>query len=430
MQNNLQIGLIGLGNVGLQVAKELVNNKDLENHFFLNSILVRNVNKYNKIIDNDPEFLGNSSMIKNLLTENPKDFFKGNFDVVVELIGGLNPAKEYVKTALLEKKHVVTANKELIANHFSELIKIAKSNKMKLRFEGSVGAGIPVIEVLTDMLKQNSISRITGIINGTSNYILSSMYDYSADFSKVLLEAQKLGFAESDPTDDIDGHDAKYKIDILGSIAFGGEIPLNNVSVKGIRDISLKDISHAKNFGYTIKLLAITERNANLISSRVSPALVPLSHPLANVNENYNAIEIVGNLVGNLWIQGEGAGKKSTASAILGDLMGIYNSSSGDVELSESSLDFMNDLEIKYKNYLRLSVSDEFGVLAKIAGIFSTNKISIASVMQNDPKDLIEEVDLVIMTHASPEKYFIKAMEQIESLSVVRNKPISIRIHE
>ena len=430
MQNKLQIGLIGLGNVGLQVAKELVNNKDHENYFCLKSILVRSTNKYKKIIDNDQELLENSSTMKNLLTENPEFFFKDNLDVVIELIGGLNPANEYVKTALQGKKHVVTANKELIANNFSELIKIAKNNKKKLRFEGSVGVGIPVIQVLTDMLKQNSISRITGIINGTSNYILSSMFDHSADFSNVLAEAQKLGFAESDPTDDVDGYDAKYKINILGSIAFGGEIPLNNVSVKGIREVSLKDISYAKDFGYSIKLLAITERNSNLISSRVSPALVTISHPLANVNENFNAIEIVGDLVGNLWVQGEGAGKKSTASAILGDLMGIYNSSSGDVELSKNSLEFMDELEIKSKNYVRLSVSDEFGVLSQISGIFSNNKISIASVVQNDSKDSLEEVDLVIMTHSSPEKYFIKAMEQIESLSIVKKNPVSIRIHE
>ncbi len=430
MQNKLQIGLIGLGNVGLQVAKELVNNKDLGNYFSLKSILVRSTSKYIKIIDNDQELLENSKIMKNLLTENSEEFFKDKFDVVVELIGGLDPANKYVKTALKEKKHVVTANKELIANNFSELIKIAKNNKKKLRFEGSVGAGIPVIEVLTDMLKQNSISRITAIINGTSNYILSSMFDHSADFADVLVEAQKLGFAESDPTDDIDGHDAKYKINILGSIAFGGDIPLKNVSVKGIRDISLKDISYAKNFGYNIKLLAITERNSNLISSRVSPALVPLSYPLANVNENYNAIEIVGDLIGNLWIQGEGAGKKSTTSAILGDLMGIYNSSSGDINLNKSSLDFIDELEIKSKNYVRLSVMDEFGVLSQIAGIFSTNNISIGSVVQNDSKDISEEVDLVIMTHASPDKYFMKAIEQIELLPIVRKKPVTIRIHE
>jgi homoserine dehydrogenase len=335
-----------------------------------------------------------------------------------------------VKRALESKKHVVTANKDLIATHIEELLQLSKDNSVKLRFEGSVGAGIPIIEVLSDMLKQNQIKKITGIINGTSNYILSSMFENSSDFEDVLKEAQDLGFAESDPTNDVEGFDAKFKINILGSIAFGTRIPLETVYVKGISGVSNKDMNYAKEFGYNIKLLAITEKSSEGIYSNISPALVSLSQPISKVGGNYNAVEILGDLVGNLWIQGEGAGKNSTSSAVLGDLMGIYYRSSDDVNLSGNKENYLSKEEVMIRNYIRLSVEDKYGVLSEISGIFSKNEISIASVIQKDIDNDQDVVDLVIMTHDSKGVNFDIAIDSVSKISSVKEKPVVIRIND
>ena len=427
----LKIGLIGLGNVGLRLAEELIKNKDLDNFISLESVLVRNLEKYNNVVSSDKKLGTDRKFLLSKLTDDPEYFFEhSDTDVVVELVGGIDEASQYVERALLGKKHVVTANKELISHKLYELTELAKSHKVKLRFEAAVGAGIPIIEVLSDMLKQNEIKRITGIINGTSNYILSAMFERSSDFLEVLKEAQNLGYAESDPTNDVDGFDAKFKINILGSIAFGCWIPLESIYVKGIRDISGRDIMYAREFKYNIKLLAITEKKENLISTRVNPALVPLSHPLANVNGNYNAVEIMGDLVGKLWIQGEGAGKNSTTSAVLGDLLGIYNSSSADIVLDKDNGQYMDDNETFSRNYVRLSVEDRYGVLSQISGIFSENKISISSVIQKDAAEMDGSVDLVVMTHEASQKNFLMAIKKINSLSVVKSNPVTIRIHE
>jgi len=427
---NLNIGLIGIGNVGLQVAKELVVNDRLSNLFKIESILVRDLDKYKKIIASDNEFSNQNQFVSQKLTDNEDRFFGNDkIDVVIELIGGTTPALDYAKRALISKKHVISANKELIANHFIELSEISKSNNVKLRFEGAVGAGIPIIEVLSDMLKQNKIERITGIINGTSNFILSSMFEKSSDFNEVLREAQDLGFAESDPTNDIEGYDAKFKINILGSIAFGAKIPLDKVFVKGISEISDKDMIYAKEFGYNIKLLATTEKTSKGICSSVCPVLVPLDHPMAKVDGNYNAVEILGDLVGNLWIQGEGAGKNSTSSAVLGDLMGIYHQSSDDIYLNDLKQNYLSEGDVISKNYIRLSVEDKHGVLSSIAGIFSENEISIASIIQKDIKRNNQLVDLVIMTHESKGINFDNALNSILKLDVVKEKPVSLRIH-
>jgi len=429
-KSSLNIGIIGIGNIGLQVLKQLTLNSHLNKLFSIESVLVRDKQKYTKIISEDDEFKSEVNNVLEKITDNEEDFFNNNIDVLIELIGGIDPAYRYVKRALESKKHVVTANKDLIATHIKELLQLSKDNAVKLRFEGSVGAGIPIIEVLSDMLKQNQIKRITGIINGTSNYILSSMFENSSDFEDVLKEAQDLGFAESDPTNDVEGFDAKFKINILGSIAFGSRIPLETVYVKGISEVSNKDMNYAKEFGYNIKLLAITEKSSEGIYSNVSPALVPLDQPISKVGGNYNAVEILGDLVGNLWIQGEGAGKNSTSSAVLGDLMGIYYESSDDINLSENKENYLSREEVVLRNYIRLSVEDKYGVLSEISGIFSKNEISIASVIQKDKDNYKDVVDLVIMTHDSKGINFDKAIDSVSKISSVKEKPIVIRIND
>ena len=430
-KSRLNIGIIGIGNIGLQVLKQLTLNSQLTKLFSVEAILVRDKYKYTEIISADNEL---KSIVNNVLekvTDNEEDFFSNkSIDVMIELIGGVDPAYRYVKRAIESKKHVVTANKDLIATHIEELIQLSKNNFVKLRFEGSVGAGIPIIEVLSDMLKQNKIKKITGIINGTSNYILSSMFENSSDFEDVLKEAQELGFAESDPTNDVEGFDAKFKINILGSIAFGARIPLKTVYVKGISEVSNKDMNYAKEFGYNIKLLAITEKSSKGVYSSVSPALVSLDQPISKVGGNYNAVEIHGDLVGNLWIQGEGAGKNSTSSAVLGDLMGIYYQSSDDINLYENKENYLNRKDVVLRNYIRLSVEDKYGVLSEISGIFSKNEISIASVIQKDIGNSKGIVDLVIMTHDSKGINFDKAIESVSKISSVKEKPVVIRIND
>ena len=422
----MKIGIIGIGNVGLQVLKDIQSNGKINNFLNIEKILVRDKDKYLKILESE---FGADSPVLEKLTDDYNNFINSDIDTVVELIGGSSPAKEYVNEALNYKKNVVTANKEIIASSIEDLTSSANLNKVKIRFEAAVGAGIPLIEVLIDMLKQNKISKITGIINGTSNYILSSMHNSNKSFDESLKEAQRLGFAESVPTNDIGGFDAVYKLSILGSIAFGGKVPIESISVKGIENLSQKDISYSNELGFVIKLLAVTEDKSSKIYSNVAPYLVPKNHPLAKVNDNYNAIEINGDLVGNLWFQGQGAGKLSTTSAVIGDLIGIENSTSGSLLLEDKELNFLSDDEIVGKKYIRLNVEDKFGVLEKIAGIFSRNKVSIASVIQKevDKKGL---ADLVIMTHESKGNNLKNSLDEIQKLNFIKEDPTTFEIYK
>ena len=422
----MKIGIIGIGNVGLQVLKDIQLNEKINNFLSIEKILVRNQDKYFKILESE---FGSKSLLLEKLTDNFKNFINSDIDTVVELIGGSDPAKDYVISALNSGKNVVTANKEIIASSIEELTSVANSNKVKIRFEAAVGAGIPLLEVLIDMLKQNNISNITGIINGTSNYILSSMYDSNKSFDESLKEAQNLGFAESDPTNDIGGFDAMYKVCILGSIAFGAKVPTKSVSVKGIENLSQKDIKYSRELGFVIKLLAVTENKSSKIYSNVAPYLVPENHPLAKVSDNYNAVEINGDLIGNLWLQGQGAGKLSTTSAVIGDLVGIEKNTSGNLMLDKKKLNFLSDDETIGKKYIRLNVEDKFGVLEKIAGIFSNNKVSIASVIQKevDNKGL---ADLVIMTHESLGSNLNNALAEIGRLEFIQENPTTYEIYE
>ncbi len=422
----MKIGIIGIGNVGLQVLKDLNSNEKIKKTLNVEKILVRDKKKYLKILDIE---FGKNNSISKKITDNFTDFINSDIDIVVELIGGMNPAMEYVEKSILFGKNVVTANKEIISNNIDHLIKLADEKNVKLRFEAAVGAGIPLIEVLIDMLEQNNISKITGIINGTSNYILSSMQNSGKSFDESLKKAQDLGFAESDPTNDVGGFDAKFKINILGSIAFGERIPLESVSVHGIENLSQKDIGYAQEFGYVIKLLAVTELKSNKIYSNVSPYLVFNSHPLSKVEDNYNAVEINGDLVGKLWFQGEGAGKLSTTSGIIGDLLGIANNTSGNLSFKHKNFSYFSDDEVSGKKYIRLSVEDKFGVLEKIAGIFSNNKVSIASVIQKEV-DTKGIADLVIMTHESMGINFKNSLDQIRKLDFIKEDPVTIEIYK
>ena len=425
------IGLLGAGVVGSQVARVILDaDADSAAPLSLNGILVRDVARQREGIPQD------------LLTTNPEQVLSDDrTDIVVEVMGGEEPARSYMAAALNAGKHVVTANKEALAKHGDELLGLANDNGVSISYEASVGGGIPVLAVIQDSLSANRIESIRAIINGTTNYILSSMEESGTSFEDALTEAQNLGYAEADPTADVDAHDAVYKLSILARLAFGASAHPDSIHREGIRAVGAKDLRYAGALGFTIKLLAIARSSSEGVRCRVHPALVPVNVPMANVNGVMNAVELNGDLLGPLWLQGRGAGAGPTASAVLGDVLRIaktmLSSSSSASEPSKSQATSspdppivvgMEDLRVRY--YVRLSVIDRFGVLAKIAGVFGAAHISIASVLQFDSDDERGIADLVIMTHPSREASMQEAAYSLRQLDVVESLENLIRVED
>ncbi len=424
------IGLLGAGVVGSQVARVILDaDADSAAPLSLNGILVRDVARQREGIPQD------------LLTTNPEQVLNDDrTDIVVEVMGGEEPARSYMAAALNAGKHVVTANKEALAKHGDELLGLANVNGVSISYEASVGGGIPVLAVIQDSLSANRIESIRAIINGTTNYILSSMEESGTSFEDALTEAQNLGYAEADPTADVDAHDAVYKLSILARLAFGASAHPDSIHREGIRAVGAKDLRYAGALGFTIKLLAIARSSSEGVRCRVHPALVPVNVPMANVNGVLNAVELNGDLLGPLWLQGRGAGAGPTASAVLGDVIRIaktmLSSSSTASESSKSreiaagppTIVDMDALRVRY--YVRLSVIDRFGVLAKIAGVFGAARISIASVLQFDSDDERGIADLVIMTHPSREASMQEAAYSLRQLDVVESLENLIRVED
>ena len=424
------IGLLGAGVVGSQVARVILDaDADSAAPLSLNGILVRDVARQREGIPQD------------LLTTNPEQVLSDDrTDIVVEVMGGEEPARSYMAAALNAGKHVVTANKEALAKHGDELLGLANDNGVSISYEASVGGGIPVLAVIQDSLSANRIESIRAIINGTTNYILSSMEESGTSFEDALTEAQNLGYAEADPTADVDAHDAVYKLSILARLAFGASAHPDSIHREGIRAVGAKDLRYAGALGFTIKLLAIARSSSEGVRCRVHPALVPVNVPMANVNGVMNAVELNGDLLGPLWLQGRGAGAGPTASAVLGDVLRIaktmFSRSSTASESAKSreiasgppTIVDMDDLRVRY--YVRLSVIDRFGVLAKIAGVFGAAHISIASVLQFDSDDERGIADLVIMTHPSREASMQEAAYSLRQLDVVESLENLIRVED
>lgn len=423
------IGLLGAGVVGSQVARVILNPDDAANDSLsLNGILVRDAAKKR---DGVPQ---------TLITADPEQVLSdGRNQIVVEVMGGEEPARSYMAAALNAGKHVVTANKEALAKHGDELLGLASDNGVTLSFEASVGGGIPVLAVIQDSLSGNRIESIRAIINGTTNYILSSMEESGTSFEDALAEAQELGYAEADPTADVDAHDAVYKLSILARLAFGASAHPDAIYREGIRRIGAKDLRYAGALGFTIKLLAIARSGDNGVRCRVHPALVPVDVPMAKVNGVLNAVELNGDLLGPLWLQGRGAGAGPTASAVMGDVLRIAKgllaggpstprSNASQTTASPPDAVGMDDLHVRY--YVRLSVLDRFGVLAKIAGVFGEAQISIASVLQFDSDDERGLADLVIMTHPAREANMQEAATLLRQLDVVESLENLIRVED
>ena len=426
------VGLLGAGVVGSQVARVILNaNNGLEQSLELNGILVQNIARQRDGIPSQ------------LLTTDPEHVLSDDRnDIIVEVMGGEEPARSYMAAAMRAGKHVVTANKEALAKHGDELEDLAVTNGVTLSYEASVGGGIPVLAVIQDSLSANRIESIRAIINGTTNYILSSMDEAGTSFEDALSEAQTLGYAEADPTADVDAHDAVYKLSILARLAFGASANPDAIYREGIRNIGAKDLRYAGALGFTIKLLAIARNGNNGVRCRVHPALVPVDVPMAKVNGVLNAVELNGDLLGPLWLQGRGAGAGPTASAVMGDVLriakgmlangGNHRPTTNGSELSNSepqvSVINMDDLEVRY--YVRLSVIDRFGVLAKIANVFGEGHISIASVLQFDADNERGLADLVIMTHPAREANMQKAATRLRQLDVVASLENLIRVED
>ena len=353
-------------------------------------------------------------------------------DIVVEVMGGVDPAKKYVLAALNAGKSVVTSNKELFCKYSHELEKAAKKNNCGLFFEASCVGGVPVIRSLLDNLQGNKITSLLGIINGTTNYILTKMSDGGASYEDVLKEAQSLGYAEANPTADVEGYDAAYKLSILSSLAFHTKIPFEKIYREGITAIDSLDISYGKRLGYTLKLIALGKNTENGIEVRVHPAFIKNSHPLASVNDSYNAVFITGDCVEDVMLYGRGAGALPTGSAIVGDVIycathSNYNYSAfKNTPNADPDTKFVSNFKSAY--YIRLVARDKAGVLSKVSAVLGKNSISLSQVIQENAEEENGGVPLVLVSHETSEKHILKAVEEINAIDKFAKVQSVIRV--
>jgi homoserine dehydrogenase len=430
MKKDIGIGLLGLGTVGSGVAEVLATRADSLAEqaglpLILKKVLERNVNKHY------PAELGS-----NLLTTHPEEVLSHpEVDIVIELIGGEHPATEYIERAIANGKHVVTANKEVISKHGYELLSLARKHNAGLRYEASVGSGIPLISPFQQDLAANKISAIHAILNGTTNYILTRMAQEGLDFASTLKQAQKLGYAEANPANDIEGLDAAYKLVILSNLAFQAKFVPQDVYCEGISKIAARDFLYAKEFGYAIKLLAIAKRDDDKVEMRVHPVFIPQDSQLAKVDGVYSAVEVETDLAGKLVFYGEGAGSLRASSAVMADVLAIarniYRGVNNIPELRLNQRVTVKPMpELKTRYYLRLNVPDCPGVLAQISKVLGDNSISISSVIQKESDLAVQTAILVIMTHPAEEKGVQKALKQLRQLPVVNEISNFIRVEE
>ena len=431
----LNVGLLGAGTVGGGVLNVLYRNHvEIERRAGrdIQITMVADINtaKANEIVQGRAEIVSDAYQVIN----------SPNIDVVIELIGGYGIAKELVLAAIAKGKHVVTANKALIAVHGNEIFAAAKAKGVIVAFEAAVAGGIPIIKALREGLTANQIEWIAGIINGTTNFILSEMRDKGSSFEDVLKEAQRLGYAEADPTFDIEGIDAAHKASIMSAIAFGVPVQFDKAHIEGITKLEPIDIQYAEQLGYRIKLLGITKKTSHGIELRVHPTLIPAKRLIASVEGAMNAVQVFGDAVGTTLYYGKGAGSEATASAVIADLVDIIRFESVNPSNRVPYLAFQEDKviqtvvmpigEITTSYYLRLKVSDETGVLANITKILADNNISIDALLQKEANQGESQTDLVILTHQTQEKHMLQAIESIELLKTVKGSVTKIRLEE
>ena len=427
---SLGVGIIGLGVVGSGIVDILRDRRDYFKSvrgidLVIKKIAVRDVSK-KRSVEVAPDLLTDDP---NVVIDHP------DVQIVVEVMGGIDPARTYIQKTLGSGKDIVTANKALLAEHGDSLFNLASENNAGLAFEASVCGGIPIIRAITQGLPANHISSLYGILNGTTNYILTKMSDEGGDFGEILVRAQELGYAEADPTMDVDGTDAAQKLAILIRLAFGVSMPYRSILREGITSVSPVDIAFASDLGYTIKLLGIAKSGERGLEARVHPALVPKGALLANIKDEFNAIEIVGDAAGPQVYTGRGAGSLPTASAVVSDL--LYQAErriAGRPRVSRqmvdvSATDPLATDEIRTSYYCRFAVDDTPGVLAHIAEVFASHDISIARVIQDGRSETEGgSVPLIMTTHAACERAMQQAKDEIAALDVITEPPQIIRI--
>ena len=428
--SSINVGLMGLGVVGGGVASVLLQDPSavaarVGRPVNLRRVLVRDRNRARDV-----------ELPPGLLTTNAEDILDDpEIDILVEVMGGSDPATGYFRRAIESGKHIVTANKEVMAKDGAELMALARAHRVSLLFEASVGGGIPIVGCLMNELAANDVYSIRSIINGTCNYILTQMAYQRTAFAEALSEAQGLGYAEADPTNDVEGIDAAYKLTVLATLAFGRRFRPEDVFRQGISALEPQDFRYAQEFGYAIKSLAIADLNDGQVQLRVYPALVPEENMLANVNGVYNAVEVHGDLCGQVLFHGMGAGRGPTTSAVLGDLIETARLVRDDAvpggprELSQRlEVRAIDALRTRY--YIRLAVADKAGVLAQIARALGDENISIASVLQKDSDAETQSAEIVIMTHPALESSVQAALLSIGRLDPVRRVGNMLRIEE
>lgn len=426
----IKVGVLGLGVVGSGTVRILQENSEeiarrVGARLVVKKIAVRDVNKERAV-----------TVDRSLLTADPNEVIDDpDIDILAELIGGVEPAHDYVMRAIRSGKNIVTANKEMMAKDGHDLMEAAGEAKKDFFLEGSVAGGIPIIAAMKEALAANTVHEVMGIVNGTTNYILTKMTEDGVAFEQVLAEAQAHGYAEADPSSDVDGFDAQYKIAILASIAFNSRVPVESVSAQGIRHIHPRDIEVARELGYRIKLVAVAQQDpaAQTMQVRVHPALLPTRHPLANVNDVFNAVLVRGHAVGDVMFYGRGAGSLPTGSAVVGDLIAcarnILTGATGRIGCTCFEAKRMLPIEsVEAKFYTRMHTADRPKVLASIANVFGDFDVSIESVVQKAITD--DDAEIVWVTHKVREEYLRGALDVIRRLPVVRSVDNWIRVEE
>ena len=429
----IKVGLLGIGTVGAGTFNVLKRNQEeimrrAGRRIEIAMVADLDVERARQLTNGECVVVNDA----NLVVTNP------DIDIVIELIGGYGIAKDLVMKAIANGKHVVTANKALLATHGNEIFKAAQEKGVMIAFEAAVAGGIPIIKALREGLTANRIQWIAGIINGTTNFILSEMRDKGLDFDTVLKEAQRLGYAEADPTFDIEGVDAAHKVTIMAAIAFGIPVQFDKAHVEGINKLQATDIQYAEQLGYRIKLLGITKRTPNGIELRVHPTLIPAKRLIANVEGAMNAVLVQGDAVGATLYYGKGAGAEPTASAVIADLVDITRLATADPGHRVPHLAFQPNAmadtpilpmsEITTSYYLRMHVADKLGVLADVTRILADSSISIDAMLQKEPAEGETKTDIIMLTHQTQEKNVEVAIAKIEALATVLGTVTKIRL--
>jgi homoserine dehydrogenase len=428
-KNRISVGIIGFGTVGSGTAKILLENSNILSQRTGFDIVLK------KVADKDLRRERGITLPKGVLTPDAGDVLNDpDIDIVVELVGGVHPAKDFILEAIRKKKHVVTANKALLATEGNEIFGEAQKQGVEIGFEASVAGGIPIIKVIREGLVANNMIAIYGIINGTSNYILTRMTEEKVEFSDALKDAQRLGYAEADPTFDIEGIDSAHKLTILSSLAYGIPLSLDRVYKEGITRITSQDIEFASELGYKVKLLAITKATDGEVEMRVHPTMIPSEYLISKVDGVFNAVYVEGDAVGSTLYYGRGAGDMPTGSAVVADIVDIgRNIACGGVRrvpwISGGSgtrtIRRMEEIESMY--YFRFSALDKPGVLSNISGILGRYNISIASVIQKG-RSVSGAVPLVVLTHKAKERDVLSAVGEIDNLPAVSDKTLFVRV--